>query len=142
MIREFKESDLSAIMQIWLASNIEVHNFIPAKYWTDNFEMVKEMLPHAEIYVYEDENTGQPDGFIGLNDNYIEGIFVRSGMRSGGIGKQLLDYVKKIKPELSLSVYQKNGRALSFYQREQFIIQSENIDSNTNEKEFLMFWHR
>ncbi len=142
MIREFKESDISAIMQIWLDSNIEVHNFIPAKYWTDNFEMVKEMLPHAEIYVYEDENTRQPGGFIGLNDNYIEGIFVRSDMRSEGIGKQLLDYVKKIKPELSLSVYQKNGRAFSFYQREQFVIQSENIDSNTNEKEFLMFWHR
>lgn len=142
MIQKFKESDLSAIMQIWLDSNIEVHNFIAAKYWTDNFEMVKKMLPHAEIYVYEDEDTGQADGFIGLNDNYIEGIFVRSGMRSGGIGKQLLDYAKKIKPELSLSVYQKNDRALSFYQREQFVIQSENIDSNTNEKELLMFWHR
>ncbi len=41
---------------------------------------------------------------------------------------------------MTLSVYQKNIRAVHFYQREQFQIQSENIDDNTNEKEFIMIW--
>lgn len=31
----------------------------------------------------------QIDGFIGLNDDYIEGIFVKDAMQSKGIGKQL-----------------------------------------------------
>lgn len=74
MIRNFKNSDLSSIMQIWLTSNTEVHNFVPEKYWTDHVEMVKEMLPQAEIYVSENENIQQIDGFIGVNEDYIEGM--------------------------------------------------------------------
>lgn len=53
MIRKFRENDLPSIMQIWFDSNVEVHSFIPEKYWMDNFEMVKDILPQAEIYVYE-----------------------------------------------------------------------------------------
>lgn len=140
MIRKFKNSDLPSIMQIWLASNIEVHDFVPEKYWTDHFEMVKEMLPQAEIYVYENQDTEQIDGFIGLNQDYIEGIFVKKNMRSKGIGKQLLDYVKNRKPQISLSVYKKNDKAIAFYKREHFVVQEENIDHETNEKELFMIW--
>ena len=105
MIRKFRENDLPSIMQIWFDSNVEVHSFIPEKYWMDNFEMVKDILPQAEIYVYE--NLWKISGFIGLNKDYIEGIFVKKNMRSKGIGKQLLNYVKKLKDEMHLSVYQK-----------------------------------
>ncbi len=59
-----------------------------------------------------------------------------------GIGKQLLDYVKGIKSTMRLRVYQKNTRAVSFYQREQFLIESENIDHMTNEKEYIMVWNK
>lgn len=140
MVRKFKENDLTAVMQIWLNTNIKAHNFIDSKYWTDNYDMVKNMLPHAEIYVHENDVTKQIDGFIGLNDDYIEGIFVEQAVQSKGIGKQLLDFVKNIKSSMSLRVYQKNTRAISFYQREQFFIQSKSTDDNTNEKEFIMTW--
>lgn len=140
MIREFRESDLSDVMEIWLETNIKAHNFISEEYWTSNYEMVKEMLPKAEIYVYEDDAINLINGFIGLTDNYIAGIFVKDTAQSKGIGKQLLDYAKSLKSEMSLSVYQKNKRAVHFYQREQFQIQSENKDENTNEKEFIMIW--
>lgn len=140
MIRKFKENDLEAVMQIWLDSNLEAHSFIPAKYWLDHFSMVKEILPQAEIYVYEKEDSGKISGLVGLNKDYIEGIFVEKSMRSKGIGKLLLDHVKKIKSRISLSVYQKNERAVSFYQREHFVVQSENIDDDTDEKELFMNW--
>lgn len=54
----------------------------------------------------------------------------------------MLNYAKSIKTELSLSVYQKNERAIKFYQRESFIIEAEKIDENTGEQEFLMLWER
>ncbi|WP_278452493.1 GNAT family N-acetyltransferase [Thomasclavelia spiroformis] len=142
MIRKFKEDDLNTVMQIWFDTNIKAHHFISRQYWIDNYEMVKGILPKKEIYVYEDDNTNQINGFIGLMDNYIAGIFVNKNNQSRGIGKQLLDYVKEIKETLNLSVYQKNIRAISFYQREQFIIQSEHIDNDNNEKEFIMTWNK
>lgn len=142
MIRKFKEDDLNTVMQIWFDTNIKTHHFISRQYWIDNYEMVKDILPKKEIYVYEDDNTNQINGFIGLMDNYIAGIFVNKNNQSRGIGKQLLDYVKEIKETLNLSVYQKNIRAISFYQREQFVIQFEHIDNDNNEKEFIMTWNK
>ncbi len=53
-----------------------------------------------------------------------------------------MDYVKKIKPKISLSVYQKNTKAVSFYKREHFVVLAESIDKNTDEKELLMLWHK
>lgn len=142
MIKQFKKNDLPAVMQIWLDTNIKAHDFIPKEYWESNYEIVKEILPDAEIYVHEDDTAGFIDGFIGLTDNYIAGIFVKEDKQSKGIGKQLLNYVKNIKPNISLSVYQKNTKAVRFYKREQFQIVSENVDDITNEKEFIMEWNK
>ena len=142
MIRKFETQDLDAVMQIWLQANLDAHAFIPASFWEAHFEMVRDLLPQAELYVHEDAGTRQIDGFIGLTENHIEGIFVVKSARSKGIGKALLDYAKSRKPRLDLSVYQKNERALAFYQREQFTVQSEGIDEDTNEADIQMLWTR
>ena len=122
MVRQYSNGDIDAVMQIWLDTNIRAHHFIPSDYWRTNCDMVRELLSHAEIYVHEDECAKQIDGFIGLNDDYIEGIFVKETMQSKGIGKQLLNHVKKVKPTLKLNVYQKNEKAIKFYLRENFCI--------------------
>ena len=104
------------------------------------YELVKEMVSQSEVYVFEADEMIQ--GFVGLNAEYIEGIFVSDEMQSCGIGKLLLDYVKDKKVSLRLNVYQKNARAISFYQREGFIIQCEDLDEDTGEKEYTMLWKR
>lgn len=142
MIRKFETRDLDAVTQIWLHGNLDAHAFISASFWTEHFEMVRDMLPQAELYVHEDKDIQQIDGFIGLTENHIEGIFVAESARSKGVGRALLEYAKSRKPCLTLSVYQKNERALAFYQREQFTVQSEGIDEDTNEEEIQMLWTR
>lgn len=62
--------------------------------------------------------------------------------QSQGIGRHLLEYVKTVKDHLTLQVYQKNRRAVKFYQREGFLVQDEHVDENTGEKELLMLWRR
>lgn len=142
MIRAFKKSDLPAVMQIWLATNISAHNFISKEYWTGNYSIVEKVLPQAEIYVYEDDDTHEIEGFIGLAENFVEGFFVRETAQSRGIGKELLNYLKEKKSDMRLSVYQKNRRAVSFYLREGFTVQSGNVDDSTGEKEFIMVWSK
>ena len=138
MIRKLQKADINRDADIWLKTNLKAHFFIPEQYWISNYEFVKEMLPQAEVYVYEDDKMIQ--GFIGVSDEYIEGIFVSDEMQSCGIGKMLLDYIKDKKDRLQLKVYQKNVRAMSFYQREGFTIQSEEMDEFTREKEYVMKW--
>ena len=72
----------------------------------------------------------------------IHGIFVSDEMQSCGIGKLLLEYIKNKKVRLRLNVYQKNARAISFYQREGFDIQCEGFDDATGEKEYTMLWQQ
>jgi len=86
----------------------------------------KEILPNAETYVYVVEN--HIVGFIGLDQNYIEGIFIDAHSQSKGIGTLLLNKVKEDRNTLTLSVYKKNVNAIKFYQKNNFIITSESID--------------
>ena len=140
MIRKLQKADIDRVADIWLDANLKAHSFIPAQYWKSNFEFVKEALPQAEVYVYENENEIQ--GFIGLSSEHIEGIFVSGEKQSQGIGKLLLDHVKDRKPRLLLNVYKQNTRAMSFYQREGFEIQHEGLDDATGEKDCVMAWQR
>ena len=91
------------------------------------------------VTIDEIENSDDKTVYYDFND-YIEGIFIKDVAQSKGTGKQLLDQVKKIKSTLKLNVYQKNERAIQFYLREEFSIQSECVDDNTGEKEFTMVW--
>ena len=140
MIRKLRKTDLDEVAYIWLHTNKKAHDFIAETYWDEHFEMVEGMLGDAEIYVFEEQ--GQIKGFVGLEGEYIAGIFVREKEQSLGIGKQLLDFVKSLKGQLKLNVYQKNERAIKFYTREQFEIQDEQTDEATGEAEYLMLWKK
>ena len=140
MIRKFKKSDINYIMEIWKNENIKAHQFIPKKYWEDNYDYVKEILPNAEIYVYTiNENIV---GFIGLDKNYIEGIFVDTNNQYNGIGTLLLNKVKENRNTLILNVYKKNIDAIKFYKKNNFVITNESIDQRTNEIEYTMTWSK
>lgn len=140
MIRKIKDNDISAILEIWLNENIRAHSFIDKSYWISNFEYVKNALQQTEVYVYE--RGGDIVGFIGLNENYIEGIFVNRAFQSEGIGSALIEYAKAKHSVLTLNVYEKNKRALSFYIKQGFEITDKETDINTNETELKMTWKK
>ena len=140
MIRRMGEGDLEAVAAIWLDANREAHDFIPASYWLGHFEEVRTALAQAEVWVFEAEAQTEISGFIGLQEDYIAGIFVRREARSGGVGRQLLDHVKAGRRQLRLQVYRKNLRAAAFYRREGFYVLEEGVDPETGEAELLMEW--
>lgn len=128
--------DLDRIIDIWLKSNLETHSYIDEKYFIDNKNFVRDAFRTADIrYIKEDEEI---KGFIGLNNNYIAGIFIDKSSRNKGYGKLLIDDIKKDYNDLILNVYIKNKKALDFYKREGFIIVEESLDSENNEREYLM----
>lgn len=140
MIRNFLGNDIEEVMDIWLESNILAHDFIESHYWISNFDSVKKMMPDATIFIYEE--NGVVKGFIGLIDSYIAGIFVSREYQSKGIGKKLLAHAKEKCIQLSLQVYKKNNRALSFYLKEGFSIKDTQIYENTGEIELVMKWNK
>ncbi len=140
MIRTLQRTDIDHVMRLWLSGNEDAHPFIPKEYWLAHFSAVQEQILQAEIFVCETDHVIR--GFIGITDGYIAGIFVDRPFRSHGIGKQLLDFTKQLHPSLSLSVYQKNQKAVSFYLREGFSVFSQSLDEATNEREYTMIWNK
>lgn len=140
MIRKFETKDLQRVMELWINTNIQAHDFISKDHWINHYDMVKEILPTAQVYVYEEENVIQ--GFIGVMNAYIAGIFINRTHQSKGIGKQLLDFMKTKHKKLTLAVYEKNTLAVKFYKREDFEIINKAIDENTGEMELHMVWEK
>ena len=138
MIKDFNDKDLGRVMELWLQTNLEAHNFIPKQYWISNYNMVKNILPKSEVYIYEEENVIQ--GFIGVDNGYVAGLFVLSSQQSKGIGKMLIEKCKSLYNALQLSVYVNNSRGVRFYLREGFVIEKEQADENTKELEYSMIY--
>ena len=86
------------------------------------------------------EKNGIVAGFIGLNGNYIEGLFVKKEFRSSGIGTALLDHVKKQKSSLKLHVYCENQNAVAFYIKNGFSVK-EKLGSAPAD-EYAMLWEK
>ena len=95
-------------------------------------------MPQSTVYVYE--KNGSVQGFIGLTEHHIEGIFVEESMRGKRIGTQLLNHAKQFFSSLTLQVYEENQSALRFYFKEGFQIKKKQMDSETDQMEFTMEW--
>ena len=140
MIRRSKEADIEKLLDIWLKANIQSHNFISNDYWEKMLPTVRKYyLPNTDTFVFEDKR--QIKGFISIiDDKYVGALFVSPNYQNNKVGTKLINYAKKIYPELSLKVFVKNEDALRFYQRLGFKIIDEQIDDSTKEKELLMSW--
>lgn len=140
MIEKMQPADLPAILNIWLTANQAAHAFIPASYWQTNLPAVEKMLPQAEVYLIK--VAGQPAAFVGLEENYIAGIFVSIASQRQGLGAALINFLQGQRKELSLQVYQKNTAAIAFYQHHGFDLRESTLDSATGEVEYLMTWKK
>ncbi|ERK30756.1 N-acetyltransferase [Clostridium intestinale] len=139
MIKNLNLSELDSVMKIWIDTNIDAHDFIQKEYWVNNYDLVKQMLPLADIYVFEENNVIK--GFIGvIEGTYIAGLFVRKEYQREGIGQKLLDYCKSKYLILKLDVFVKNKNAVNFYYKNGFKVLDEHFSKETNEIEYTMIF--
>lgn len=135
MIRKFREGDLSAVMDIWLSGNLDAHSFIPPSFFTERFEESASAICKAEVYVFDD---GEVRGFIGLQEDYLAGLFVRDNARGKGIGTALLSHAVSAKKRLSVHVFARNEKALRFYLKNGFVPLSSAENPEAGESEVLL----
>ncbi len=139
IIRNIETKDIKTVVELWYQTSIVAHNFIPESYWEKNKDaMASIYLPNSETYVaIEDEIIV---GFISMAENFLAAIFVDKKNQGKGIGKRLLNFIKKKREKIQLKAYKKNTKVVDFYTSQDFKIISENKEKETGEDEYLMEW--
>lgn len=140
IIRKFYKPDLETIMRIWYDSNLEVHDFVDVSYWDKNKSYVSKKICETSVYVYEID--GKIVGFIGVEDDYIEGVFVESKYRGLGIGTKLINYIKEELDYFTLHVFQNNKGAVTFYEKMGLRKRQIEINEDLGEVEYCMYYRK
>lgn len=140
MIRKWTTKSLDPVLTLWLESTTFAHPFIDEQYWHDSLALVRDVyLPAAQTWVWEENDTLL--GFVSVMDNqFVGALFVAPQALHRGIGSALLNEVKQRYPMLSLEVYQKNGRAVSFYHALGFRIEDGAWQEETKHPTWIMRW--
>lgn len=130
MIRKLLNEDIDRVADIWLETNLKAHYFISNQYWKSNYELVKEMMLQSEVYVFEADKMIQ--GFVGLNDKYINLSFSCS-LRLGELLGLTWDCVD-ISPEAI-----EENRAYVFINKESQRIRKESLNALDGKDVLLVF---
>ena len=137
MIRNFQESDIDQVVNIWLEASIKAHDFVKSEFWKSKVKDMREIyIPSGETYVYDEE--GMIKGFVSLFEDTLAAIFVSPNYQGTGIGKRLMTKSKEVRESLSLTVYKENRKSVEFYKKCGFKIKREQIDAHTGHPELLM----
>ena len=138
MIRMFTPADEDAVIKIWLEASKQAHDFVEPGFWErQEAEMRREYLPQSEVWVYDDNLTGEVVAFTALRGNYVAALFVEPERQGEGIGFQLMEKIKKTHREIELNVFKENKPSVAFYERQGFVSIGEGIDELTGHPE----WH-
>ncbi|MFW3616715.1 GNAT family N-acetyltransferase [Billgrantia antri] len=139
MIRPAVAEDIPQLVDIWLRASQLAHDFIPATFWHERADdMARIYLPGAETYVLE--VAGRAIGFAALNGDHLEALFIDPELQSFGHGTHLMAHAMGKRQRITLCVYSRNVRAVSFYRRLGFRAVEERLDPLSGESETLMLW--
>lgn len=115
IIRQATNADHPLLLNIWQRSVRATHHFLQE---FDIEELLPQLrdnyLPAVELWVAVDAENS-PLGFIGLNENHVEMLFIEPDLRGKGIGRALLDHARSSRKQMSVDVNEQNPEAVGFY---------------------------
>lgn len=137
MIRKFSERDMDSVLDVWLESSVQAHDFMGRGFWESKLEDMRNLyIPASETYVYE--SAGTIKGFFSLHEDMLAAIFVAPGYQGEGIGKQMIEKAKTLRTRITLEVYKENQNSVAFYRRCGFNEIVEKDDPHTGHRALIM----
>jgi putative acetyltransferase len=133
MIRAYRSSDCTAVLDVWAAASAVAHAFLPKEHLAAERRDIAELhLPAAQSWVWV---AGEHVvGFIAMVGNEIGGLFVDPAHHGRGIGRALVDHVRKSHDELEVEVFKENALGRAFYAAYGFVEDHEGVHSATGFK--------
>ncbi|MCG7528107.1 GNAT family N-acetyltransferase [Streptomyces sp. OfavH-34-F] len=141
VLREARPQDAGPLTEIFLASRAAAMPYL-ARVHSDEATlawMTHVVLPGTEVRVAETAGDGGPGriaGFVSLDGEELEHLYLAPPLRRLGIGSLLLEAAKAARPDgLSLYTFQRNSGARAFYERHGFTAVAFDDGSRNEERE-------
>lgn len=114
MIRKYKDEDTEAIISVWRRASAIAHPFLSDSFIDQGEQDIRNIyLKFAETWVTVIDD--QVVGFIAMAENEIGGLFLSPDMQGQGLGRDMVDLVRAIRPSLTVEVFEKNTIGRRFY---------------------------
>lgn len=114
-IRASRDGDHAALLAVWRSAMRATHTFLdPADFERIERDVADRYLVGRGFLVAVDAGD-RPVGFLGLDGQHIDMLFVAAEGRGRGIGKALVMHAAAIAGPLSVDVNEQNGQAVGFY---------------------------
>jgi putative acetyltransferase len=127
-IRQYRESDLEAVLSSWEKATILAHPFMTDDFIAQERKNVAEIyIPNTDTWVVEID--GSVEGFIALMGNEVGAIFLQPQFHGRGAGKALMDKARELHGDLEVEVFKENAIGRKFYSRYGF----EQLDEKLHE---------
>ena len=127
-IRQYRESDLEAVLSSWEKATILAHPFMTDDFIAQERKNVAEIyIPNTDTWVVEID--GNVEGFIALMGNEVGAIFLQPQFHGRGAGKALMDKARELHGDLEVEVFKENAIGRKFYSQYGF----EQLDEKLHE---------
>ena len=122
--------DYARVTEVWEASVRATHEFVTEADIAVIRPLVRDGLPQVPHLLCARERSGQVVGFIGVENEKVEMLFVHPAWRGQGIGRRLLTCAVTTLGASELDVNEQNPQALGFYLRMGFeVVGRSAVDS-------------
>jgi putative acetyltransferase len=115
MIRPATIEDHPEIIRLWERSVRATHHFLPEDYLNEIKLLLPTILPHADVYVLEDNNIMK--GFAGVAEKKMEMLFIDPACIGKGYGRMLAEFCIHTLHADKVDVNEQNEQAVRFYKK-------------------------
>lgn len=120
IVRRGTRAEAARALEIWRAAVDATHRFLTPADRAEIDAFVAEWLPTADLWLVDDE-SGRPVGFLAMDGNLIDALFVDPAVHGRGFGTALLKHALKLAPNAIVDASEQATNALPFYLARGFV---------------------
>jgi putative acetyltransferase len=120
VIRRGAPADVPRAFAIWRDAVDATHGFLTPADRAEIDAMVAGWLPTVELWLIDDER-GHPVGFLVMDGNLIDALFVDPAVHGRGYGTALLNHALALAPDALVDASEQATNALAFYESRGFV---------------------
>lgn len=119
-VRRGTAADVPRALEIWRAAVDATHRFLTPEDRAEIDVMVAGWLPTVELWLV-DGDAGRPVGFLVMDGEMIDAMFVDPSVHGQGYGTALLNYALTLSPHATVDASEQASNALAFYEARGFV---------------------